>query len=133
MSFPNLPSHGGQPRDVARAVNHLLNRVSYLTVFADGMPTAAQQLLRVKLPVPLVIVDHDSIGDAGTAPTADAVFAVKIDGVSAGTLTFPAGQASATVSITTKDVPALSLLEVYAPSPQDASLADVTLSLAVSR
>lgn len=135
MKFPNVPRQGGPDwfRRIAEAVNHLLNRPSYFSLFVDGVPAADQQLLRLKIAQPFTINASASLGDAGVAATGSAVFTIKVSGSDVGTITFGAGQTTATVSITAPDVPALALFEVYAPNPADATLADITLSIAVAR
>jgi hypothetical protein len=135
VSFPNVPLRlsADWVRRIADAVNYLLNRKSYLTIFADGVPSAGQQLLRTKFSERLVIAAVSSLGDAGVAATADAAFDLLVDGVSIGTITFAAGQATAAIALTSTEIPSLAVFEVIAPNPADATLADVTLSLAVVR
>jgi hypothetical protein len=135
VSFPNVPKilSPDWVRRIADAVNYLLNRKSYLNIFADGLPSAGQQLLRTKFSERLVIAAVSSIGDAGVAATASATFTLQVNGSSIGTIVFGAGQTTATISLTSTEIPSLSVFEVIAPSPADATLADVTISLAVVR
>lgn len=135
MSLPNVARQLTPTwvRDIANAINYLLNRKSYLTIFADGVPAAGQQLLRTKFSERLTIVADSTIGDSGVSATASAAFALKVSGSSIGTITFGAGQTTATISLSSTEIPALAVFEVIAPNPADATLADVTISLAVVR
>lgn len=130
MSFPRLAPLGAKPSEVSRAINYLLGRKSYLTVFAPGVQTGGALLLRLRFPEVITLVADSSLADAGVATTADAVFPVKVDGVSVGTVTFMAGQADGIVAFTDNQVPANSLIEIYAPGTADATLADISLSIA---
>ena len=118
---------------VAQRVNHLLSKTSELVLSVEGIPTAGQRLLRFKSQRPMKLVATGSLGDAGAAATASAVFTIKINSVTAGTVTFAAGATTATVAVTTPNVPTLGLLEVFAPSPSDATLSAITIALAVAR
>jgi len=135
VSFPNVPKvlSSDWVRRIADAVNYLLNRKSYLTIFADGVPSAGQQLLRTKFSERLVIAADSSVGDASVAATASAAFTLQVNGSSIGSITFGAGQTTATISLTSTEIPSLAVFEVIAPDPADATLADVTISLAVLR
>lgn len=131
MAFPNIPRNGPDwQRRAADAVNYLLNQVGYFHIGIEGSPTAAQELFKASFAVPINLLQSMSVGRAGTAATATATFIITIGGATAGTIAFLAGQTEATVALTTTRVPALSELKVVAPSPQDATLADITLELA---
>jgi hypothetical protein len=68
---------------------------------------------------------------AGTVAAATAVFTIKKNGTSIGTLTFPnSGANSATISFTSAvSFSASDLLQITAPSPQDTALADISILL----
>ena len=136
MSDSPLPVDGNRsdwPRMVAQRVNHLLSKTSEIVLSAEGIPTAGQRLLRFKSQRPMKLIATGSLGDASVAATASAVFTIKINSAAAGTITFAAGATTATVAITTPNVPTLGLLEVFAPSPSDATLSAITIALAVAR
>lgn len=120
-------------RIVSATLNRIINRVSYWLLFVDGAPASGQQLFRIKLPQTMTLVQEETSGDAAVAATASSVFSIKVNSVTVGTITFGAGQTTATASITSAEVPAQAVFEVLAPSPADSTLADVSLSIAVTR
>ena len=133
-STPLVPLDGNMPdwsRRVATAVNRFSSRLSYLVVNAAGAPALNQLLFRGRLPFQMSLSAASSSGDAAVAATGNPAFSIKVNSVVVGTWVFT-GTASV-VSITTPTVPANALFEIYAPVPQDATLADVSLSLAISR
>ena len=71
-------------------------------------------------------------GCAGTAGTATKVFSIKKNGTEVGTITFPSGNHYATFASTGGSVVTFSggdLLTVVSPDDQDATLADVAVSI----
>lgn len=68
---------------------------------------------------------------AGTAATSEAVFSILLNAVVVGTITFGAAQDEG-VFATDDDisVEARDILEVVAPSPADATLADISITIA---
>ena len=130
MSYPNVPlGKSDWDRKLAQAVNHLLNQVTYMQFVIEGQPADGESVILTQFPVKVGLLSAQSSGWAGTAPTSDAVFTVLINGSSAGTITFPAGSQDATVSLSVTEIPAFTDFEITAPTPQDATLADVTLTL----
>lgn len=69
---------------------------------------------------------------AQVAATADAVFTVKKNGVSKGTLQFSAASTTADTVVFSADVDFAigDLLEIHAPTPQDVALSDISIALA---
>ena len=133
MSYPNVPlGKSDWDRKVAQAVNHLLNQVTYMQFVVEGQPSVGESVILTQFPVAVSLIAAQSSGWAGTPSASDAVFTVLINGASAGTITFTAGQEDAAVSLTVTDIPAFTDFEIVAPTPQDASLADVTLTLAAN-
>lgn len=69
---------------------------------------------------------------AQVAATADAVFTIKKNGVPKGTLQFSAASTTADTVVFSADVDFAigDLLEIHAPTPQDATLQDISIALA---
>lgn len=103
-------------------------------VFVEAAPTSAalvyQQVLARSATLPSG--GGNSRGFADTAPTSAAAFAITRNGVSVGTVNFAAAAQAATFTIAS-DVTFVAgdRLGLTAPSPQDASLADVSITLAL--
>lgn len=132
-SYPNVPTlwtPDGHRRN-SQALNHLLNQQDYINVEAAGVPDAGQVLLSMKFPFPVTIVPASSGLEADVAATNSAQVEFEIGGSSAGTATFPALGDEAQFSITTTTIPAWTRLRILAPTPQDPTLADLTLALAI--
>jgi hypothetical protein len=133
-AFPNVPTRRGHDFDgrVAQAVNHLLNQITFFQFVIEDQPTAGESILLTQFPVELPLVSTQCSGWAATAASSDAVFTLTVGGSSAGTITFPAGEQDGVVVLTTTTIPADTDFEIVAPTPQDATLADITLTLAAS-
>lgn len=112
-------------------IQQAIGATRFLVVSAAGSPSDGQLLVRTRFPRPLNLSARDTVGVAEVAPTADAVFLVQVSGVTVGTITFAAGETEPTIDITDPKVPAMRLLEVYAPNPADAALSNVELALAL--
>ena len=134
MSYPNVPLQRGPDfdRKVAQGLNHLINQVTFFQFVIEAQPTSGESILLTQFPVDLPLVSTQCSGWAATAPSSDAVFTLTIGGSSAGTITFPAGEQDAVVVLTTTTIPAATDFEILAPTPQDATLAGITLTLAAS-
>lgn len=101
----------------------------------DGAPAAGEVVLRTVLarPVALAADFAGSVGAAGTAATADADFDVRRNGASIGTIRFAAGSDTATfIAASAVTLQPTDLLMVVASASPDATLADVTVTLAGS-
>lgn len=95
--------------------------------FVDGLPTASQLLWRG-------VAERDMwlstvSGTSDVAATATATFTLKLGSTSIATAQWAAAGTVATGSITTNSIPAGSKLYLYAPSSQDATLANGTIIL----
>lgn len=133
MSYPNVPiGQSAWQRQIAQALNHVLNQVTFFQFVVEGQPADAESIILTQFPVKVGLLASQCTAWAATAPTSDAVFNVYIGGVLAGTITFLAGQQTGTVTLTITEIAALTDFEITAPTPQDASLADVTLTLAAN-
>ena len=134
MSYPNVPLQRGPDfdRKAAQAINHLLNQITFFQFVIEGQPTSGESILLTRNPVAWPLVAPQCSGWAATAASSDAVFNIMVGGSSIGTITFQAGQQDATVTLTSTSIPAETDFEILAPTPQDATLADITLTLAAS-
>ena len=104
-----------------------------LSLYIDGFVPPGARLMRYKSERALTLVESDTLLDAENAATASAVFQLKKDGVNAGTITVAAAGTSGTVAISDSAFPAGTVLELFAPAVQDATLADVTITIAAIR
>jgi len=103
-----------------------------IALYAAGKPAASTLMLRFAFNrnISLSINLAGSIASAGTAATASTVFALAKNGTSIGTLTFAAAAASGTFSVAA--APSFvsgDILTVTAPATQDATLADLSVTL----
>lgn len=104
-----------------------------LALFVRGLPGANELLIRyisVDTALSLPIALAGSNGGCGVASTADAVFTLAKNGTTIGTVTFPMGSGVPVFSFTAAiTLVAGDVLTVIAPASQDATLADVSLTL----
>jgi hypothetical protein len=107
-----------------------------LGTFCAGVPDASEKLLRyvftraVSFPASLT----GSQVKAGVAATAQADFALAKNGSGIGTIRFAASGATATfVSVSAVSFAAGDILEITAPGTADATLADISFTLAGER
>ncbi|HEQ98800.1 MAG TPA: DUF2793 domain-containing protein [candidate division Zixibacteria bacterium] len=95
----------------------------------NGKPSASEVLLRIPFTRDVNFPDDlsGSQGVLGTAPTAQADFAIKKNGVEFATMSFAGSATTATFSTSSsdEDFTAGDVLTVEAPSSQDATLADI--------
>ena len=131
-TVPTIPTMDWQRR-VAQATNYLLTKPSELVITTEGLPSAGQRLVHFKSRKAFTIVPAQCFAEAGTAATGSSVFTLKIGGSTAGTVTFAPGATTGTFNITTPACPLLTLFEVIAPSPVDATLANVEILLTIIR
>jgi hypothetical protein len=134
MGYPNVPLQRGNDwdRKVALAINYQLNQLTFFQFVIEDQPTSGESILLTQNPVAWPLVANQCSGWAATAATSDAVFNINVDGSLVGTVTFPAGQQTGVVALTTTTITANTTFEIVAPTPQDATLADITLTLAAS-
>lgn len=107
-----------------------------LAVYAPGRPGVGAVVMRVVVPraVALAAGAPHSRAYAATTATAEAVFEIRHNGTAIGTVTFlAAGQTGVFAVAAPVDLIAGDRLEVVAPTTQDATLADVSLTLACTR
>jgi hypothetical protein len=114
------------------AINHLLNEQNFIKIEAQGVPDAGQELLDEQYPFPLTIVPSASGLKADIATTSAASLAVTIGGEAAGTIDLAAVATQGTFNLSVTEVPAWTRIRITAPNPQDPTLADFTLALAIT-
>jgi hypothetical protein len=134
-SYPNVPLQRGNDwdRKVAQATNYLLNQLTFFQFAVEGQPTSGEVILRTRNPVDWPLVANQCSITAETAPTADAVVIINVAGSLFATATILAGQDEGTVAfLSSTRLPAATSYEIVMPTPQDATLADITLTLAAS-
>ncbi len=102
-----------------------------LVIWDNGKSVSDEVIFRMTMVTPVQFPTNfaSSRGDAETAPTADAVYNIKKNGVTFGTVVFPAGIAIPVFYCTATTFAAGDKLTVHAPNPADATLADVSLTL----
>jgi hypothetical protein len=108
--------------------------------YAEGKPDAGEVVLKLEIPSNLSTVSFSanfsgSVAHAGTNPTASATYDVAQNGSSIGSLVIStSGTATfTTTSGTAKAFSASDILSITAPSSQDSTLSDVTITLAGTR
>lgn len=113
--------------------NYLVGDRFDLSIYVADNPYSAEELAghvftnSVNFPAGLT----GSKGFATDAPTADAVFTIKKNGTSIGSVTFADGDNTATFALSGGAVFAAGdVLTVVAPEPQDATLFQVSITLA---
>ena len=137
-SYPNVPTQRGHDfdRKVAQAVNHLLNQTTFYTYVIEGVPDASQEVIDIEFPIAVELVKDQCVlrlrNMVGVAPTADATVTFSVGGSTIATGVIPAGQSEGTITFTSNSIPAFTRFVVTAPNPQDATLSDFIISLAVS-
>lgn len=104
-----------------------------LSLYVDSLVPAGARLMRFKSERALTLIAFDTLLDAETAATASCVFTLKKDGADIGTIGVAAAGTTGAVSISDSFFPAGSLLELFAPAVQDATLANVTITIAAIR
>lgn len=110
------------------------------STFVVGKPEASQLILAIAPPGGVVVTIPAGMTSskfiAKTAATAQTDFDIQKNGSSAGTITFAASGTVATYSVTNPvvlDGDSNDYLEVYAPASQDATLADLMLTIYATR
>ena len=104
-----------------------------LSLFVEGSPGDAARLMRFASRRDMVLDEAQTLLDAGTEAAAECVFTLSRDGAAIGTITVGAAAGSGTVAIADPGLPAGSVLELLAPSPQDPALADISISIGARR
>lgn len=114
----------------------LINGSYQFPIWVASKPLAGEKLYSFQAPTAFIFEAGagDSVASCDTAATGTAVFSLTQNGTQIGTVTFNAGQTYGVVNF-----PALTsfldndIFEIIAPNPQDATLANVRLSLVAIR
>lgn len=111
-------------------------RPADLAVFMPGKPLDGATIMRFNV-VREFTLPEDLVGslfEAGVAATASSVFTINQNGSPIGTLTFAASGTVPTVSFSTAvDLEVGDVVTITAPTPQDATLADIGFNFLGSR
>jgi hypothetical protein len=105
-------------------------------LFIPGQPAASAMVFQFVVPraIALPVNLAGSLAKAGTAATLAAAFTLRRNGSNIGTIDFAGGSTTATFALAGGAAFAAGdVLEILAPSPQDATLADVSITLMASR
>ena len=105
-------------------------------LFIPGPPAASAMVFQFVVPraISFPVNLAGSLAKASTAATSAAAFTLRRNGSNIGTVDFAAGAAMATFTLAGGAVFAAGdVLEILAPSPQDATLADISITLLASR
>jgi hypothetical protein len=105
-------------------------------LFIPGQPAAAAKVFQFVVPraISFPVNLAGSLAKAGTAATSAASFTLGRNGTNIGTVDFAAGSATATFTLPGGAAFAAGdVLEMLAPGPQDATLADVSITLMAAR
>jgi hypothetical protein len=137
VSYPNVPLFDGGnladwQRRVAQAINYLLNKLEYVVETVEGVPTSGQVALDTQFPTARTISQSDCSIFAASTPTADASFDITLAGSTIGTATILAGQTEGTFAFSSTAVSADARFQCTCPTPADATLADIFMTIALS-
>lgn len=115
--------------DLIRGSDSAFLKIFELAVPVIGKPTATE-VLCIYVPSRAITLDNSiTFGKAGVAATASSVFTIKKNGSSIGTFTFAISGTTATINLTSTAISAGDIITITAPSSQDATLADIGLTL----
>lgn len=127
---------GSRGTDLVALAASAVGGIADISLFVSGKPSAGARVHHfvfpraVSLPAGLV----GSVARAAIAPAAAASFALRRNGSAIGSISFAAGQATATFVLAGgAGFVSGDRLEVMAPAVQDATLADIAVSLVGSR
>lgn len=104
--------------------------------FVPGKPAESGTIMQFVTPRAITIPASAAGSHAyvGTAATATADFDIQKNGLSAGTLSFAIGANTGTFTVASDvSLAAGDRLSIVAPSPQDATLADLSITIAATR
>lgn len=104
-----------------------------IAIVIEGKPGAGEVYPRLDMPSARYrILPGACSASCGTAPTSGVTFTLSLEGTQFGTVTFAAGFTQGTFAFTSTLLLG-GVLEVTAPDPQDATLSDVSITLAGDR
>ncbi|HVL73101.1 MAG TPA: hypothetical protein VM434_14630 [Beijerinckiaceae bacterium] len=106
-----------------------------LGLFIPGQPPPGALVFQFVFPraVSFAAAFAGSAGRAGVAATAPAALTIRKNGANIGTIEFATGAPAATFTGAATSFSVGDTIELLAPAPQDATLADLSLSLVGSR
>ena len=106
-----------------------------VAVFVQGKPAADEQVYRLELETAMTfpVALAGSRASGGAASTGAAVWSLRKGGVEFGTITFTTSATGVFASAAGASFAAGDILQILAPNPQDATLADISITLAGDR
>lgn len=103
------------------------------SVFVSGAPTDSELLLRLEAAFAFTLSNSGHVGSSGVSATSSAVFTLKKNGSSIGTVSFSSSGSTASFSVTQTAFASGDILTLYAPSSADITLADLSFTFRASR
>lgn len=115
-------------------ITNLINGQLTLSIWSSAPPANAQVLYSLDCAWPAAFPANfaGSVASSNVAATAAAVFSVTQNGTQVGTVTFAAGSTTGTLATTSGNALSFAagdILNIVAPSPVDATLAGIRISL----
>lgn len=113
-----------------------LSLLARFALYSSGLPGNNETLVRYEIPDAITFPAGMtlSLASSDVAATASAVFSVQKNGVTFATITFAAAASDGTfIAATPTTFAAGDLLTVIAPTPQDATLSGVSITLSATR
>ena len=103
--------------------------------FSQGKPDASSSMFRLVAPRAFTLPANlaGSIAKAGTAATASTVFIIKKNGTQIGSMTFAASSSTGAFTFASQvSVAVGDIIDLVAPATQDATLSDVSVTIAAT-
>ena len=104
-----------------------------IMVSIAGRPRAEQLVFRIELAFDGDLSDALSRASAADASTGEAVFIIALNGTGIGTVTFDESAAGVVAITGTSEFDPGDVLTLIAPDPRDATLADISITIAATR
>lgn len=117
--------------DDPELLRETLDLVGEIAMSHMGKPTASQLLMRYHAARGGIITD--GVASSSTPPTADYTLTVRRNGTGIGTISWAAGATTGTVAISPGAYSADDIITITAPATVDATFADASVTLAVTR
>ena len=127
---------GARGSDLIPLAASALGGLYDMGLFIPGLPAATALVFQFVFPRPVTFPAGlaGSTARAATAATASTSFTLRRNGANTGSITFAAGSASGSFTLSGAVTFAIGdLLELLAPSPADATLADIAVCLVGTR
>jgi hypothetical protein len=118
------------PAKVQSLITHGADAQTGIVLDVLGPYNNSELLRMIVVPGPLIVNPGATVGYCKTVATSDSVFVLKKNGAAWGTITFVAGQHAALVaSFSSANLIAGDVVELYAPTVVDATLANFSFTI----